>query len=76
MPKSEKFERPAAATDVLTVDLVKLEDADNILKGTEFKGNEIDLSSPLTVREFRELLPGMKPGEEKRSRSIIRRLLR
>ena len=63
--KVRKVDRPAAATDVLTVDLVKLEDPDNILKGTEFKGNEIDLSSPLTVREFRELLPGMKPGEEK-----------
>jgi trigger factor len=57
--------RAATASDILIADLVKLEDPDNILKGDEFKGNEIDLASPMTVKEFRETLVGIKAGEER-----------
>lgn len=57
--------RPAQANDILVVDLVKLEDPSNILKGNEFKGNEIDLSSSLTVKEFRDSMVGLNAGEEK-----------
>lgn len=58
-------DRPAAEADILTADLTKLEDLSNILQGNEFKANEIDLSSPMTVKEFRETLVGIKAGEER-----------
>jgi trigger factor len=58
-------DRPASDTDVLEADLIKLEDPSNILKGNEFKGNEVDLSSPTTVKEFREALIGIKTGEDR-----------
>ncbi|MCX6826616.1 MAG: trigger factor [candidate division Zixibacteria bacterium] len=58
-------DRPAIADDILTADLIKLEDSSEVLKGNEFKNNEIELSSPLTVKEFKEALLGIKAGEER-----------
>jgi trigger factor len=57
--------RAAQSDDVLTVDLVKLDDPDKILDGDSFENNEVELSSQYTVKELREQLPGMKAGDEK-----------
>jgi trigger factor len=58
-------DRPAGEKDILKLDLKKLEDPSNILKGEEFHDNEVDLASSLTVKEFREGLIGLKAGDEK-----------
>jgi trigger factor len=57
--------RPALATDIVKMDIKKLEDPDKILLQDEFPGAEIDLSSPITVKEFREEMVNSKPGDEK-----------
>ncbi len=43
----------------------KLEDAEKVLKNDEFKDIEIDLSSDLTIKEFKEGLAGLSAGEDK-----------
>ncbi len=58
-------ERAATADDILVMDLIKLDDPDKILKGDQFSDNEVDLSSSMTVKEFREGLAGLKAGDEK-----------
>lgn len=56
--------RPAQETDVVVVDLKKLFDAKNTIPQNEFLGSEVDLANNLTVKEFREALPGLKAGDE------------
>nr|MBN2278715.1 trigger factor [candidate division Zixibacteria bacterium] len=58
-------DRPAGAGDILVIDLKAQEDSDNVLEGKEFKDIELDLSSGMTVGEFKEALVGIKAGEEK-----------
>ncbi|HVP07577.1 MAG TPA: trigger factor [Candidatus Acidoferrum sp.] len=58
-------EREAKAGDVVTVDLKKLSDPKLVLKVDEFPNSEVDLGNPVTVKEFREAIPGMKVGDEK-----------
>jgi trigger factor len=57
--------RPATDKDVVVVDLVKVSDPKNALPTDQFPGSQIDLSNPATVKEFRQLLPGMKAGDER-----------
>jgi trigger factor len=58
-------EREASAEDMVTVRLVKLEDANGIMEQDEFDDVDIDLAKQLTVKEFKEQLPGMKAGDKK-----------
>ena len=58
-------EREVKAGDVVMVDLEKLDDPNGIMKESGFADVEIDLAKELTVKEFKEQLPGMKAGEEK-----------
>jgi trigger factor len=57
--------REARDKDVLVLDLEKLDDPREIMKESTFSDVEIDLGKELTVKEFKESLPGMKAGEEK-----------
>ena len=57
--------REIQAADVVTVDLKKLADPKGIMTQETFDGVEIDLAKEMTVKEFREQLPGLKTGEQK-----------
>jgi len=57
--------RAAAEQDVLLVDLIKTDDPDNAIDLSEFKDFELDLSSRMTVKEFKEVLKGASAGEER-----------
>jgi trigger factor len=57
--------RPVQAGDLVKVHLVKTHDPGNALKQTEIPEADVDLSSHLTIKEFREELPGMKIGDTK-----------
>ncbi len=58
-------DRPARDGDVVLVDLKKLTDSKNVLAQDAFPNSEVDLDNKMTVREFKEELPGMKAGDEK-----------
>lgn len=58
-------EREAQITDWVTVDLKKVADPKLVLQTDVFPNSEVDLSNPMTIKEFREQIPGMKIGEEK-----------
>ena len=57
--------RPVKDTDTVTVDLTKIKDSKLALKQNDFPDTTIDLSSALTVREFKEGLSGLNIGDEK-----------
>lgn len=58
-------EREAKEDDIIFADLTKTDDPDNVLEGDSFSDIEIDLASDITVKEFKDSLPGIKPGEER-----------
>ena len=58
-------DRPAKEGDLVLVDLVKTKDEKMILPDSEFPDSVIDLGNPITIKEFREQIPGVKAGEEK-----------
>jgi trigger factor len=60
-----QVEREAREGDVAIVDLKKLEDPKSILKQDLFPNSEVDLGNNMTVKQFRESIPGMKAGDEK-----------
>lgn len=62
---TRKVEREAKADDVVMVDLEKLDDPKGIMQESGFADVEIDLAKELTVKEFKEQIPGMKAGDEK-----------
>jgi len=62
--------RQVQAGDLVKVHLVKTHDPGNALKQAEIPEAEIDLASHLTVKEFREELPGMKIGDAKQIKVI------
>jgi len=57
--------REAREGDVLVADLFKVSDPNKALKEDSFPDSRIDLANPVTIREFREQLPGLKAGQEK-----------
>lgn len=57
--------RPATQSDMIVADLHKTSDPDNVLKTDAFPDTTIDLESPMTVKEFKEQLVGVKAGDEK-----------
>jgi trigger factor len=58
-------DRPATVEDVLQVDLFKIDDPDKVLDADKFEDIELDLSSQVTVSQFKETLKGIKAGEER-----------
>lgn len=58
-------DRAATETDVVIVDLLKVKDPQLVMDQSEFTNSEIDLGNKLTVKDFREQLPGLKAGDEK-----------
>ncbi len=60
-----EVQREAKDSDVLTVDLTKLDDPREIMQEDQFSDVDIDLGKEMTVKKFKESLPGMKVGEEK-----------
>lgn len=58
-------ERAIEKEDIIKIDIEKTGDDDKVLDADKFDDVEIDLSSDLTVAEFKEHLPGLKTGEEK-----------
>lgn len=59
------LDRAAASSDIVRADLKKVLDPNLALDKNEFPDSVLDLSSPMTVKEFREQLVGMKAGDEK-----------
>lgn len=57
-------QREAGEDDVVVADLKKLHDPSLVLPGDSFEKQEIDLSNPITVKEFREQLKGAKASDE------------
>lgn len=57
--------RPVKETDTVTIDLTKVKDPKLSLKQTDFPDTTIDLSSSLTVKEFKEGLFGLNIGDAK-----------
>lgn len=60
-----KVEREARVDDVVVLDLKKLYDPKMIMRDDAFTGMEVDLAREMTIKEFREQIPGMKAGDEK-----------
>ena len=58
-------EREAREGDVVVVDLKKIHDPKLVLKTDSFPNSEVDLGNAMTVKEFREQLPGLKVGDHK-----------
>jgi len=52
-------------TDVVVVDIEKVYDPGNVIPQDKFEGSEVDLGNKLTVKEFKDHLPGMKIGDVK-----------
>jgi trigger factor len=58
-------EREARDGDIVTCDLKKLLDPKLALQTDDFPNSEVDLGNKLTVKEFKENIPGMKAGDQK-----------
>lgn len=61
----KKLDRAAKATDVVIADMTKKSDSKNSIKEDSFPNSQIDLANPVTIKEFRDQLPGVKAGDEK-----------
>jgi trigger factor len=57
--------REAGENDVLIADLHKIADSKLALDQSEFPDSQIDLANPLTLKEFKEQLPGVRDGDVK-----------
>jgi trigger factor len=56
-------DRAALTTDVVIADLRKIADPNLAVPQEHFPASEIDLGYRLTVEQFKESLPGVKPGD-------------
>jgi len=66
--KSAEFrtvDREASKEDTVVLDLVVVDDPDKSVEAGDFENIELDLSSEMTVKEFPEVLVGIKAGEER-----------
>ncbi|UCD64288.1 MAG: trigger factor [Candidatus Zixiibacteriota bacterium] len=57
--------REAGGTDVVSLDIEVVSDPGKVLKTDRFPDSEVDLGNKLTVKEFKEQIPGMKAGDVK-----------
>lgn len=60
-----EVDRAATDEDTVTLDIEVLSDPKKTLDTDRFEGSEVDLSNRLTVKEFKENIPGLKAGESK-----------
>ncbi len=60
-----EVDRAATADDVVVLDMTKVKDPKLAVEQTDFPETTVDLSHSLTLKEFKEQIPGMKAGEEK-----------
>ncbi len=58
-------DRAATASDVVVLDMTKIKDLKLAVDQTDFPDTTVDLSNAMTLKEFKEHIPGMKVGEEK-----------
>ncbi len=56
-------DRNALTTDVVVADLKKIADPNLAVEQDFFSNSEIDLGYRMTVEQFKEALPGVKPGD-------------
>ncbi len=57
--------RPAKASDVVVLDMTKIKDPKLAVEQADFPETTVDLSNGMTLKEFKEQIPGMIAGEEK-----------
>ena len=57
-------DRAATASDVVVLDMTKVKDPKLAVEQTDFPETTVDLSHSMTLKEFKEKIPGMKAGEE------------
>lgn len=57
--------REVQQDDMVVVDIEKLDDPNNVVPQDKFENQEVDLNNKMTVKEFKEQLPGMKVGDIK-----------
>lgn len=57
--------RPLGDKDVALLDLSKVDDPKGIMPKDKYEDVEIDLGKTITIKEFKEQLPGLKVGESK-----------
>jgi len=60
-----ELSREATATDIVMAELVKVDDPNNVMTEESYPDSVIDLDNTMTVKEFKEQLPGVKAGDEK-----------
>ena len=60
-----EVDRPINNTDIVILDIEKLEDKSNVIPQDKFENSEVDLSNKMTIKEFQDELPGLKKGDEK-----------
>ena len=60
-----KVDRAATKNDIMILDLTVLDDPNKLLETDKFDNIELDLSSEVTVKEFREALDGAKVDDER-----------
>lgn len=65
MAEIRVVDRPITETDVVVLDIEKLDDPTNAIPQDKFENSEVDLSNKLTVKEFKEELPGANKGDTK-----------
>jgi len=65
MAEIRVVERPIIDTDIVVLDIEKLDDPANAIPQDKFENSEVDLSNKLTVNEFKEGLPGANKGDIK-----------
>ncbi len=58
-------ERAINKTDIVILDIEKLEDKKNVIPQEKFENSEVDLSNKMTIKEFQDELPGLKTGDKK-----------
>ena len=57
--------RPATDEDTVVMDIEVLSDPGKVLETDRFEKSEVDLANKLTVKEFKEQIPGLSEGESK-----------
>ena len=60
-----EVEREAKEEDTIALDIEVLSDPGKVLDTDRFENTEVDLSNKMTVKEFKEAIPGMKAGDSK-----------
>ncbi len=60
-----EVDREAKDEDTIALDIEVLSDPGKVLDTDRFENAEVDLSNKMTVKEFKDAIPGMKTGDSK-----------